>query len=155
MNLRALLCLPLTLSPLPVAAGSLSAEHVTLIGPTLAAFYTIDEAGRSVRDTPVVEAIATPEATSTVVIVGLSSESASPPARSVVLRSTRAAKGRPNRFARYRCERSGFYFTQSGRCVLPANSKLRSMRRPGRNLPATGSRLAGGSRSDTVVARAR
>jgi hypothetical protein len=93
-------------------------DYKTELQPKLAAFYTIDSGGRSVRDNPTVAAISSPNAGATRPLARriIAPEQRSPP--DVVSISIR-------HHAATRCERHGLFYTRDGRCVQPEPNRLR------------------------------
>lgn len=96
---------------------------------TKAAFYTIDENGRSTREpAPSVAVIGDPEtltAESTVRFIVRSKPSRRAAPRKSAEPATAAPVNAYDPFDEYRCERFGFYYTKDNRCILPAWGSLR------------------------------
>lgn len=106
-------------------------QHVAWSSPTLAAFYTVDEQGRSQREYPAVQTLAQPQPRkSGTAGTGKSRdkqevEARGAPPTKIVIR----VRNKPvDTFAAHRCERFGFYYTSDGRCVLPAGGSKRMQR---------------------------
>jgi hypothetical protein len=112
-------------------ADAVGNDPVRALSPALAAFYTVDTEGQSVRETPAVEAIATRRPEPSLTIVGSAPGTSpgarrdgEPPSKRVQLQVRQV---RRSALDAYRCERYGFYYARDGRCVLAGG---RAVRRP-------------------------
>lgn len=132
MTAKPVACLMIGLCSPCALADAISDDEAKAVAPSLAAFYTVDEKGRSIREAAIVDAIGSPNATRSARSVGLRPRSEGQalrpesPARQVAIRIRRASK---DPFKAYRCERFGFYYTQDGRCIVPGLRRTSSPRR--------------------------
>ena len=127
-------------------------EHRTELRPRMAAFYTIDDQGRSVPEYPTVAAISSPNAGATHPSVRHVVKARKTTPSSVT--SIRIIRGRRDERKAAQCERHGLFFTRDGRCVRPLRNEVQpplpreSIRAPafaGESRP-TRSNAAGGVR---------
>ncbi len=112
-----------------VLADQTEIEHRTVLAPTMAVFYAIDNEGRSVLEAPSVPAISIPNAN-----VSRSVMRDRPrlerkthhkrKSRTVV--SIRVPRTIYDAREAFRCEKHGFYYTTNGRCVLPKFQKIQN-----------------------------
>ncbi len=105
-----------------VLADRTEIEHRHVLTPTMAVFYAIDSEGRSVRQTPSVLAISSPNAIASRAVMRdrprlrRKAHQKRRPRRVVSIRVPRTIYDSSEAF---RCEQHGFYYTTDGRCVLP------------------------------------
>ncbi len=96
-------------------------EHTIVLTPAMAAFYNIDNKGRSVLEAPVVAVISPSNARPRATVMGSRPSSQRRtrqrrgPSRAVSIRVTRTNNAREA----HRCEQHGLYYTTDGRCILP------------------------------------
>jgi len=130
-------------APFTALAG-IPPEGSASVGDRVPAFYFIDAEGRSAREDPLASGFALAASASSAVDTG-TSESPKPVRRTrkyavpaarrgsaapsssvrIVIRS-QARNTTDDRFAEYRCERHGFFYTRDGRCVVPAFTRTRN-----------------------------
>ena len=110
-----------------VWADAANSEYTVRRSPTMAAFYSVEEDGRSVREVIDTAVIVDPDAKpSRTVVTGRpkAKQQVEPGKRP---RATLAISLKPKRydsFAEFRCERYGFYYTSRGDCIVPAASYI-------------------------------
>jgi hypothetical protein len=94
----------------------------TRSSPTMAVFYSVADDGRSTRKAIDVATISDPDAAaSRVVVTGrpVSRRKAQHKKPVLMKVSISIQRAPPDSFAAHRCERSGFYYTNAGDCVVP------------------------------------
>ena len=116
--------------------------HRTELRPQMAAFYTIDDQGRSVPEYPAVAAISSPNAGATRPSVRHVVKARETTPSSVI--SIRIVRGQHDERKAAQCERHGLFFTRDGRCVRPLRVEVQTPL-PGESIRAPA--FAGESRS--------
>lgn len=119
----------LVLAALSSAADADEPSYRTELAVTKAAFYIVDESGRSRRETaPTVAVIGDPDSLAFDSPYRVRART-QPAPRSDRGRTDKIAAAGHERvddpFEEHRCERLGFYYTKDGRCVAPAWGNLR------------------------------
>lgn len=104
-------------------------EYRKVLAPTMAVFYAIDSEGRSVRETPSVLAISSPNANASRSVMTdrpRLKQEAYQQTRSHRVISIRVPRTTYDSSEAFRCERYGFYYTSDGRCVVPRFRRIRN-----------------------------
>lgn len=105
-----------------VLADQTEIEHRKVLTPTMAAFYAIDSEGRSVRETPSVPVVSSPNANAERSVMAdrpRPKRKEYQKRRSHTVISIRVPRPIYDSSEAFRCEQHGFYYTTNGRCVLP------------------------------------
>jgi hypothetical protein len=123
--LGAYICVATFLSGPLSAADKIPKSERKNSSPTMAKFYKVDGAGRSMPDKVTVPTLSNPEAEKPT--VGKQAKQKPKPAKkpkskSVKITVNRKQKQRDTQ-AEWQCERAGFYYTNDGRCVAPAPAR--------------------------------
>jgi hypothetical protein len=124
---RGIACLILSLFSAYVFADTLESTYKTQRSPTMAAFYSVADTGRSVREAVDTAIIADPNARPfRVRVTGRPRQKDQVEIKEaqvdVVAGSVKS--NRRDSFAAFRCERHGFYYTRNGDCVQPSWSQF-------------------------------
>lgn len=117
------------------SADAGKSEYRVWQSPTMAAFYSVEDDGRSVREAVDVAVIADPDSSASRVLVTgrpKSKKKAAPKKVQSVKLKNSVKRPRRDSFAEFRCERYGFYYTRRGDCVVPVNLHRVSPRESGR-----------------------
>jgi glucan-binding YG repeat protein len=117
----------ITFSGVLSAADKLPKSERKQSAPTMAKFYKLDGRGRSTSDSVTVPTLSNPKTEKPAPVKQPASESkqkAKPKDSSKKVNITiNRDKNKYNRQDEWQCERSGFYYTKDGRCVVPAPAK--------------------------------